>query len=174
MWHLLRVLQVVLGFVIGLAGLSCQPEGDNMVTEEHAQYIASKYLEARNTPNLALLDDIYSEDVIVHDSSAPADIHGLEELKSFYGASHEGFPDMEFRFDDVLPSGDHVIFRGTVEGTHTGSLRGMPPTGRHVRFSCVAIDRLENGKIVEEWVYFNVLDLLGQLGVAPPPSATGP
>ena len=141
-----------------------------MVTEELAQSIASQYLEARNTANLGLLDDIYAPGVVVHDCSAPEDIRGLDALKSFYEASHAGFPDMEVRFDDVLASKDHVIFRGTIEGTHTGSLRGMPPTGRHVSFSCVAIDRIEGGKIVEEWVYFNVLDLLEQLGMSPPPA----
>ena len=140
-----------------------------MVTEELAQSIASRYLEARNTANLGLLDDIYAEGVVVHDCSAPEDIRGLDALKSFYEASHAGFPDMEVRFDDVLASKNHVIFRGTIEGTNTGSLRGMPPTGRHVSFSCVAIDRIEGGKIVEEWVYFNVLDLLEQLGMSPPP-----
>ena len=115
-----------------------------------------------------MLDGIYAQDVVVHDCSAPEDIRGLDALKSFYEASHAGFPDMEFRFDDVLASENHVIFRGTVEGTNTGTLRGVSSTGRRVSFSCVAIDRIEGGKIVEEWVYFNVLDLLGQLGMAPP------
>ena len=72
----------------------------------------------------------------------------------------------------MLISRNHIVFRGTIEGTHTGDLRGMPPTGRHVTFACVAIDRVEGGKIVEEWVYFNVLDLLTQLGVSPPPPPT--
>ncbi len=165
-----RAFCCVIGMVVALATLSCQPETDSMVTEELAQSIASRYLEARNTPDLDLLDEVYAQGVVVHDCSAPEDIRGLDALKSFYEASHAGFPDMEVRFDDVLSSEKHVIFRGTIEGTNTGSLRGMPPTGRRVSFSCVAIDRIEGGKIVEEWVYFNVLDLLGQLGMSPPPA----
>ena len=146
-----------------------------MLSEELVQSISSKYLEARNTGNLDLLDDIYAEGVVVHDCSAPEDIHGLASLKAFYKASHAGFPDLQVNFDDVLPSKDHLVFRGRIEGTNTGTLRGMPPSGRHVCFSCVAIDRIESGMIVEEWVYFNVLDLLRQLGVVPtPPAPTKP
>lgn len=173
MWNSRRVARrafcLVIATVVALTALSCQAETDNMVTEELAQFIASQYLEARNTANLDLLDEIYAQSIVVHDCSAPEDILGLDALKSFYEASHAGFPDMKVRFDDVLASDGHVTFRGTIEGTNTGSLRGMPPTGKHVSFSCVAIDRIQSGKIVEEWVYFNVLDLLGQLGMAPPP-----
>ena len=142
-----------------------------MLSEELVQSISSKYLEARNTGNLDLLDDIYAEGVVVHDCSAPEDIQGLASLKAFYKTSHAGFPDLQVSFDDVLPSKNHLVFRGRIEGTNTGTLRGMPPTGRHVSFSCAAIDRIEGGMIVEEWVYFNVLDLLSQLGAMPAPTA---
>jgi hypothetical protein len=46
----------------------------------------------------------------------------------------------------------------------------IPATGKKVRFSGVAIDRVVKGKIVEEWVYFNAPDFLLQRGssVVPP------
>lgn len=164
----------LLATVIIFSMFSCQPEPGNQVSKEFSQKIASQYLEARNSADLDLLDDIYAPDVVVHDCSAPEDLRGLEALKTFYEASHAGFPDFQVRFDDVLVSENYIIFRGTVEGTHTGTLRGIPPTGKHISFSCVAIDRIEGDKIVEEWVYFNVLDLLQQLGFSAPlpPAAT--
>jgi steroid delta-isomerase-like uncharacterized protein len=158
----------MIGIMGGLAILSCQPKTSGQLTEGRAQAIASQYLEARNTANLDLLDDIYAPEVVVHDCSAPEDIRGLEALKSFYQASHAGFPDFQARFDEVLVAKNQIIFRWTIEATHTGILRGMAPTGRHISFAGVAIDRIEGGKIVEEWVYFNVLDLMQQLGILPP------
>lgn len=134
---------------------------------ERAQAIASRYLEARNTARLDLLDDIYATDVVVHDCSAPEDIVGLDALKAFYGETHAGFPDFRVRWEDVLAVEDRIVFHFLIEGTHTGELRGMSATGRSVRFRGVAIDRLEEDRIVEEWVYFNVLSLMQQLGVAP-------
>ena len=153
--------------------ISCLQTVTSGLTQRDADAIASTYLEARNTANLGLLDQVFDAAVVVHDCGAPADIRGLDSLKSFYRGSHAGFPDLKMTFDEVLVSGDNMIVRWTITGTNTGPLRGMPPTGKAVRFSGLAIDRVANGKIVEEWVSFNLLDLLQQLGftLAPPAPA---
>jgi steroid delta-isomerase-like uncharacterized protein len=140
------------------------------MTEERAQEILSTYRAARNRPDLDLLDGIFAENAVVHDASGPGDIRGLEALKSFYAETHEGFPEFRIDWDDVIVASDALVTRWTIEATHAGNLRGLSPTGRHVRFSGVAIDRVADGRIVEEWVYFNLLDLLVQLGVAPAPA----
>ena len=170
-----RALPLGALMLMAVSGISCQPTGTPGFTESEANRITATYLEARNTANLALLDQVFDAAVVVHDCSAPADIHGLDSLKSYYEESHTGFPDFKIAFDDVLVSGDNIIVKWTITGTHTGLLRGLPPTGRGVRFSGLAIDRVADGRIVEEWVYFNVLDLLQQLGFAliPPSPPTG-
>jgi predicted ester cyclase len=56
------------------------------------------------------------------------------------------------------------VWGWTFTGTNTGPLRGLPPTVNKVKFSGVAIDRVVDGKIVEEWIYYNLLDLFQQLG----------
>jgi steroid delta-isomerase-like uncharacterized protein len=171
-WHLSWIATKAIAVTTLFALIACRAGTDRPVTEQQAQAIASRYLEARNTPNLDLLDEIYAPDVVVHDAGAPEDIHGLDALRTYYEGSHAGFPDFEARFDEVLVAEDQIIYRWTVEGTHTGTLRGFPPTGKHVTFSGVAIDRIEEGKIVEEWVYYDTLDLLQQLGftLVPPGS----
>lgn len=156
--------------------LTCQPTGPASLTQREADRIISTYLESRNTANLDLLDRVFSPQVVVHDCGAPSDIHGLDSLKLFYQGSHIGFPDLRMTFDEVIVSGTNLIVRWTITGTHTGPLRGLPPTARAVRFSGLAIDRVANGEIVEEWVYFNPLELLQQLGfsLVPPTSGAGP
>jgi steroid delta-isomerase-like uncharacterized protein len=158
-----------------MSGISCQPAGRSGLTDSEANRITSTYVEARNTANLALLDQVFDPAVVVHDCGAPADSHGLDSLKSFYRGSHAGIPDFKIAFDDVLVSGDNIIVRWTINGTHTGMMRGLPPTGKAVHFSGLAIDRVAHGRIVEEWVYFNLLDLLQQLGftLIPPAPPTG-
>jgi predicted ester cyclase len=44
---------------------------------------------------------------------------------------------------------------------------GIPPTGKQVKVSGITIDRLEGGKIVEEWGSFDQLGMLQQIGVIP-------
>ena len=62
------------------------------------------------------------------------------------------FPDIHVAVEDAIANGDKVVVRLTFSGTHTGLLMGMPPTGKFVMITGVAIDRIENGKVVEHWV----------------------
>jgi predicted ester cyclase len=44
----------------------------------------------------------------------------------------------------------------------------IPPTGKQVTSSAIAICRIADGKIVEEWSQVDLLGMLQQLGVIPP------
>jgi steroid delta-isomerase-like uncharacterized protein len=157
--------------ILTLSVSGCQPSEDAQVSDALTAEITSVYMEARNTPNLGLLDNIYAEDVVVHDAGVPEDIVGLEALKAYYEGSHTGFPDLRMEIGETFFAEDKIVFPWTVHGTHTGDLRGMPPTNQAVSFSGVAIDRIEDGLIVEEWVYYNLLDLMQQLGMEVVPAA---
>src|SRR5262249_44966405 len=52
---------------------------------------------------------------------------------------------------------------------HTGAFQGIPATGREVTVSNNEIDRIVDGKIVEQWVGLDMLSLMQQLGVVPTP-----
>jgi predicted ester cyclase len=138
------------------------------VTEEQAKAIGEWYVKSRNEADLSLLDKIVSPDVIVHDPSRPEGIIGLSALKEQYGATHVAVPDVKFTLDDLYIKGDKSVWIFTMSGTITGTFRTplgeIPPTGKSFRFSGVAVDRIVEGKIVEEWVYYNVLDILQPLG----------
>lgn len=148
-------------------GPSVAPVEEEALTRLQAENILSIYLEARNRPNLELLDSIYHPEVVVHDCSEPADLRGLAALKDYYRASHRGLPDLKMEIIDWLYAGDRLVSRWQVTGTHQGELRGLAPTGRSLRFSGVAIDRVVDDRIVEEWVDYNPLVVLQQLGVVP-------
>ena len=67
---------------------------------------------------------------------------------------------------------DIKAVRWTFHGTQTGPLLGVPPTGRQVEVTGVAIDRVVNGQLVESWLELDMNRMLQQLGVAPlPPTA---
>ncbi len=144
------------------------------ITEENAKAIGDTYIKARNEANLSLLDEIYSPDVTVHDPSQPQDLNGLAALKAQYSATHAAAPDVRFSLDDLYVKGDRIAWIFTMWGTITSPFRtplgDLPPTGRSFRVSGAAVDRVANGKIVEEWVYYNLLDVLTPLGftLSPP------
>jgi predicted ester cyclase len=144
------------------------------ISEAQAKAIGEWYVKSRNEADLSLLDNIISPDVIVHDPGRPEGIIGLSTLKAQYEATHAAVPDVRFTLDDVYIKGNRIAWIFTMSGTISGSFRTplgeIPPSGKSFRFSGVAVDRIVDGKIAEEWVYYNVLDILGPLGftLAPP------
>ena len=148
---------------------------NTLMTEEQARAIGELYVKARNETNLSLLDRIYSADVVVHDPSQQQGLIGLAALKGQYGNTHAAVPDVRFSIDEMYVKNDRIVWVFTMSGTFAGPfltpMGALPPTGRSFRLSGVAIDRIVEGKIAEEWLYFNVLDILLPLGftLAPPP-----
>jgi predicted ester cyclase len=59
--------------------------------------------------------------------------------------------------------------RWTASGTNTGSLMGLPATGKAVAVSAVYIFRVEGGKLAEAWGDFDALGMQQQLGLLPAP-----
>lgn len=71
----------------------------------------------------------------------------------------------------VAESDQTLAFELHAQGTHTGPLDlpsgSVAPTGKSLDVSAVDFWKFENGLIVEYHLYFNLLDFLGQLGLAP-------
>jgi len=53
----------------------------------------------------------------------------------------------------------------SVTATHTGEWLGIGPTGRIVKMRVMDFYRLENGKIAENWVPIDIIDIALQMGV---------
>ena len=59
---------------------------------------------------------------------------------------------------------EYVAFRATETGTHEGEFVGIEFTGREVEMEGNVIHRLEDGKVAEVRVQFDMLGLLKQRG----------
>jgi predicted ester cyclase len=66
-----------------------------------------------------------------------------------------------------------VVTRWTIRGTHQGELWGTAPTGKQVTYTGITINRMTEGKIVEDWFEGDVLGLLQQICAIPTPNPTG-
>jgi predicted ester cyclase len=57
-----------------------------------------------------------------------------------------------------------------MSGTHEGELMGVAPTGEKVAVMGIDIVRVgNNGEILDYWGEFDVMGMLRQLGITPPP-----
>src|SRR5262245_25940023 len=63
------------------------------------------------------------------------EIHeGPEAVAAFLAGTGVAFPDLRFTIHALHHSDDAVLAEVTFEGTHLGTWRGLPPTGRHVTY----------------------------------------
>ena len=63
------------------------------------------------------------------------------------------------------------MVRAAQQGTHQGVFQGINPTGKQVNVTAIAIFRVVNGRIAEEWLSSDRLGLLQQIGAIPAPSS---
>ncbi len=122
-------------------------------------------LNAWNTGNLDGLDQHVMRDTLRH---APASLNsnagGLEELKAVITNFRTAFPDLRLSLDEEIYFEGRSAIRWTFSGTNTGP-GDFEPTGKTVRISGASITHYEDGKIKEEFVYFDTVDFFTQLGL---------
>ena len=136
-----------------------------MSTEDNKALIQRVNEEGLNQHNPALVDETCAPNFVFHNGSRT--IQGLPAYKRYLAPFFSAFPDAQFTTEDLVAEGDTVAVRRTIRGTHTGSLMGIPPTGRQVTISEMAMLRVANGKFVEAWNNTDDLGMLRQLGVIP-------
>ncbi|MEX2272857.1 MAG: ester cyclase [Vicinamibacterales bacterium] len=126
--------------------------------------------EVWNHGNIEAMDGYYAASYVHHDVSRP-DVTSLGDYKQWARDLQSGLSEMRVVADDVIASEDgKAVKRWTATGVHTGSLAGLPPTGKRVSFSGSSAYRVENGRIVESWYVYDLFGLLQQLGALPAPA----
>jgi steroid delta-isomerase-like uncharacterized protein len=110
-------------------------------------------------------DEVVSHDLVFHFNSTAEPIVGLEANKTFNASLFQGFPDIRQHIEDVMAEGDKVVYRSTLQGTHTGDFLGIPPTGKSVKVNDFTLVKIADGKIGEMWYECNLLEVMQQLGV---------
>ena len=81
------------------------------------------------------------------------------------------FSDAQLVVDTVAVDGDWVAHTGVFKGTHDGTLASpegdVPATGRRLEGRCSQFVRFQDGRSVEEHLYFDQMDIVTQLGLMP-------
>lgn len=74
------------------------------------------------------------------------------------------FPDKKATDEIRIAEGDYVAASGMQEATHLGDYLGIPASGRRVQIRYMDFWRVEDERLVENWVLIDLLGFLEQLG----------
>lgn len=136
--------------------------------EEQNKAVALRCAEAFQKGDIAALRDIFSPDYVGHSQGNATGIQNwtqtyemaLESCKNLSAS----YSDVAIIVDDMIAKGDKVIIRYTAKGTYTGADLGLPDVRKKIEIGGMAIERIENGKIVEVWDAPDGLSFFKQLG----------
>ena len=141
-----------------------------MSEERNAATFRRWFDEGCSQGNVDLADELYSPGYVTH-ALGPQFAPTLEGLKMFIRALRQGIPDLQCPMAEVVAEGDRVAGRFSLRGTHSGTLLGIPATGKQVAPGVMVIARFDDlGKWVEDWATWDQLGMLQQLGVIPAPA----
>lgn len=138
-----------------------------MSTAENKALVHRVFEEGINQNNARLIDEAIGATYVNHNMPTPA--FGPEGFRQIIGMFQAGFPDMKVTVEDAIAEGNKVATRGYFTGTHRGAFMGIPATGKTIKVSYSDVWRVENGKLVENWVQMDQLGIMQQLGVIPTP-----
>jgi predicted ester cyclase len=100
-----------------------------------------------------------------HDLSALDELVADGTLKQRVRLFLDAFPDLKVATNLLVADDDLVAVNLIGRGTHRGIYQGVPATGRPWAATCSAFYRIEDAKIVDSWLNWDVLGILEQLGV---------
>jgi steroid delta-isomerase-like uncharacterized protein len=122
--------------------------------------------EIFNKRRLDAIDEFISPDYVLRTAATgmPA---GRDAVRGSIAAYLAGFSDLRISVDELVAEGDRVVGLFTFTGTHDGDLFGIPPTGRAISVRQMAMYRIRDGQVVEEWEVSDQLALMQQVGAIP-------
>ncbi len=137
------------------------------MSEENKALVRRYFEEIWDKGNLELIDELFTTNFVRHGPSATeGEVRGLEGFKGVVSMYRTAFPDLRVPIEDLIAEGDRVVTRWTARGTHQGELMGIAPTGNQATVTGIIVDRISGGKIEEEWVDYDTLHLMQQIGAA--------
>lgn len=135
--------------------------------------VARENVAALNANDERRLRATYADDA-VGEAPGSARLEGGDAVTAYAMVWIHAFPDARQTILNELVAGDWVVQEFAFSGTHTGTLASpdgdIPPTNRSATGRGVQIQRIQNGEIVEEHVYFDQVEILEQLGLMPEPA----
>ena len=120
--------------------------------------------EGMNRRNFAVIAEVYPN--CVYHSPAIGELYG-EAFRQYLASILNAFPDIRMTILDQIAEGDMVMTRWSMAATHKAKFMGIPASGRRIRITGMCMDRIVDGKIVEEWEEWDALGMMRQLGLVP-------
>ncbi len=166
--QLQRFPLIMLAFAIGgcSAPNDAEMEQERTTSVEQNEAVIRQVLALIDERNLDEAFELYALDYIYHGPGGQ-ELRGRDGILGLWEVFLVGFPDLHSTIEDMVSSGDKVVLRWRIEGTHTGEFMGVAPSNIKITLGVTEIFRVANGQLVEAWDQYDRLGLMQQIGAIP-------
>lgn len=113
--------------------------------------------------NRASFDALVASDFVNWSAPVGAPSDGAGLWNTFEHVLRPALSGLKVQIHEQLSDGDKVTTRKTVHGVHTGTLLGIPATGRQVSIDVIDIVTIQDGRYAEHWGVNTLAAVLTQL-----------
>lgn len=141
-----------------------------MATQDSVR-TAETFYEAFNAHNLDGIERITSESFVGVGPDNPEARKGRSALRRWVNEYIKAFPDCKWSKERFSGQDNVFVMQMTFAGTNTGPMEAgqtIPPTNKTVHVPLAIVGVAREDKIEEVHAYWDMMTLLGQLGIMPP------
>jgi predicted ester cyclase len=121
-----------------------------------------RYFKAYETGDIEAVMKFIDPNYVLHPGGEGEPMN-FDERKRDEMVFFSAFSNIQAIVEDQIAEGNKVVSRITMRCTHTGEYQGIPATGKRITITYIDIDLMKGGRIVEEWVEFDMMNILQQI-----------
>jgi len=134
--------------------------------------VEKAWVEALSNKRVDEMMALHSEDVVLYDPTLPKPLKGHGELRGLIEGLYGMFPDYHVTKMRSFGQDEWVCLEAEETGTMKGPIHGpgghmVQPTGKSFKIQSSIVCKTAGDKIREVRIYYDVLGLMGQLGLGP-------
>jgi predicted ester cyclase len=150
--------------------MSAMGGGEPEINPEELKVKVIRLYDQLNRNNMDVLYEVMDPHFTAHGETMgldPSDKDHLAAVARGIQWAKFVFPDLYVSVDEVIAEGNMVVARLRWRGTVSQEVYGVPPNGQTIEWTGIAINRFEDGKIVERWFNSDELGMMRGMGLLP-------
>ena len=157
-----KTVQLIFSFSSVIIVLWSCNLGSHKVDVKQNIAAVKKYHAVWSNGNIAELDKIIAPNFTSHFIGG-FEYKGIQGAKNSVLETRKAFPDWKEEVVDIIAQDEKVVTRYHSTGTQLGTWDGIDSTGNKVDIYEMSVYQLENGKIVEQWGFWDEINLKKQM-----------
>jgi predicted ester cyclase len=141
---------------------------NDLARTEDTRRVVTGMVDGLNDHVIDGIGAFFAENFVWHGNAGCGTKHGLRAFQDNWQRPFQAaFSDKVCIDEARLAEGEWMAAFGRQEATHSGEFMGIAPTGKRVEIRYMDFWKVQDGKIVANWVMVDFPHVMRQLGVDP-------